>query len=123
MGSPEKIVEMKYDPLGRRVAKIVTDQINPAQSYVRQFEYDGSDIVGEKNGSALIASYTHSTLAPDDVLGVYYHSSAAAAGVVASGLEGKRYYPLKDSLGSTTDLTDDTGQIVQRYEYSSFGKY
>jgi len=35
---------------------------------------------------------------------------------------GKVYYYQKDGLGSVVALTDEAGQVMQRYEYDSFGK-
>lgn len=55
----------------------------------------------------------------DDILA----SNITAAGVDAGlALLAKNFYYLKDYLGSVTSITDSAGNIVQKYDYRSFGK-
>lgn len=53
-----------------------------------------------------------------DVLSVYVTNSGSSAGLAQNS--GKYYY-LKDMLGSITDISDSSGNIVQKYEYSAYG--
>jgi RHS repeat-associated protein len=91
----------RYDPLGRR------SEINAAGTIVR-YVYDGSDIHLEYDGTnALVASYAGG-LSIDDVLAVTQ--------------DGQTYDYLKDALGSTVALADNTGTAVARYAYDAFGR-
>jgi RHS repeat-associated protein len=89
-----------YDPFGGRIQKTVNGVIT---AYV----YDGPNIVTQYDGSGNpIAGYVFS-LAIDDPLSVTQGGAA--------------YFYHKDSLGTTTDLTDSTGLTIQAYDYDSFG--
>ena len=94
----------KYDGLGRRVEKEVITGSTTATRYV----YDNEDILLELNGAnAIVARYTHGPGIDEPLImeknaqSFYYHA---------------------DGLGSITELTNQTGTVVQRYTYSSFGK-
>jgi len=69
-------------------------------------------------GNNLTASYTHSPLRPDDVLGAKFTSAAVNAGLVQSA--GNVYY-LKDHLNTVNEITNATGDVIQKMEYSAFG--
>lgn len=115
-----KEVLMVYDALGRRIKKQVIDHENEVKSFSRKFAFDGDEIIAIFNGDdSLLARYTHSGMRTDDVLGVEITTAGASAGLAQS--PGKFHF-LKDALGSITDITDDSGNVIQRYSYSSFGK-
>ena len=119
LGSMIKQVQYFYDVLGRRIEKRVQDHQNPAKSFARKYVYDGDNIFLEYDGgNNLLAKYTHSPLSPDDILEAEITIAGSGAGLSQSA--GKYFY-LKDALGSVTDITDSSGNIVQRYNYSSFG--
>lgn len=75
------------------------------------------DIKAE-DGSVL-ARYTHSGLRTDDVLAVDISSSGVSRGLAS---QSGSYFYLKDGLGSIQAITTESGNLVQRYIYSSFGK-
>lgn len=57
----KRSVLYSYDPQGRRMQKKVVDLINSAQSFERNYVYDGPNIIAEYDGSgALLATHTHS---------------------------------------------------------------
>ncbi len=118
-GSVTKQINYVYDAVGRRMQKSVTDTVS-AQSYTRNFIYDGQDIMFEFDGSSnLLTQYTHNPSRMDDVLSV----NVTAAGVTAKrALVARTYYFLKDHLGNITSITDGSGNILQKYDYSAFGK-
>lgn len=91
----------RYDGLGRRIEKNVDGQIT-------RFLYDGADVLQElaADGS-VIARYTHGP-GVDEPLSVER--------------SGQHYFFLQDALGSVTAITDAAGQVVQEYEYDSFGR-
>jgi len=93
--------EYKYDPFGRRIQKNVNGTIT-------QYLYDGEDILAEYDGTgALQARYTHGP-GIDEPL------------IMERG--GQSYYYHADGLGSITEITGATGNIVNSYLYNSFGK-
>ena len=86
----------------------------------RKYIYDGQEIIAEldENDSTLIR-YTHSGQRTDDVLAMDVTSSGVSRGVASSS---GTFYFLKDGLGSIIDIANSSGNIVQHYAYSSFGK-
>jgi RHS repeat-associated protein len=113
---------MPYDAIGRRIQKIVNDlnsPNDPSKSFVRRYVYDGNDILLEYDGSNhLLARYTHSGLATDDVLSVNITNIGVDSAVAKNA---KTYTYLKDSIGSITDISDVQGNKIQHYNYSAYG--
>ena len=102
--SPINTANYRYDGLGRRVEK----EIISVSTTVTRCVYDNEDILLELDGSnAIIARYTHGP-GIDEPL------------VMEKG--GAFFFYHADGLGSITELTNQSGTIVQRYTYSSFGK-
>jgi len=102
--SPSNTANYKYDGLGRRVEK----EVIAVSTTISRYVYDNEDILLEVNGSnALVARYTHGPGIDEPLImeknneSFYYHA---------------------DALGSITELTNQAGSVVQRYNYSSFGK-
>lgn len=92
--------QYQYDPFGRRIQKTVNGVIT-------SYAYDGPNMVTQFDGTGNVtAGYVHN-LAIDDPLSVTQ--------------AGATYFYHKDSLGTTTDMTDTTGLTVQAYDYDSFG--
>lgn len=99
--------------------KQVVDHMG-GSSYVRKYIYDGENILAELDSSNnILARYTHSPLAPDDVLSAEITATGVLAGI---GTTAGKFYYLKDAIGSITDIHDQNGAKVQSIEYSSFGK-
>ena len=90
----------KYDGLGRRIEKNVNGLIT-------RYIYDGEDIVLEYNGSNILqARYTHGALTDQPL---------------ALETAGQEYYYHTDHLGSIRAITDGAGNIVNSYEYDTYG--
>ena len=120
--STVKVVSYTYDALGRRTQKVVVDSSAPnnaAKSFTRRYGYDGSQMLFEFDEmNNVLARYTASTLASDDVLSVKITSNGATAGLAQNA---GSYLYLKDTMGSVTDITNSTGTRLQHYIYSAFG--
>jgi RHS repeat-associated protein len=84
-----------YDALGRRASKTVNGTMT-------SFTYDGPNIIQDS-----LAQYVHG-IGIDDLL-------SRTTGTTSE-------YYLKDHLGSTISLTDNTGNITVQYGYSPFGQ-
>jgi len=99
-----KTVNYKYDGLGRRVEKEITDA---GVTTIKRYIYDNEDILLELDGSNNItARYTHGP-GIDEPL------------IVEKG--GQSFFYHADGLGSITEITDTAGVVKQQYTYSSFG--
>ncbi len=90
----------KYDPLGRRVSKVIG-------STSSQFLYDGNDIAAEIGGSAVGASYLRSLNIDEPFI--------RQAGT------GNEFYHA-DALGSSLALSNTQGASGTTYTYEPFGK-
>ncbi|WP_199332029.1 Calx-beta domain-containing protein [Anabaena lutea] len=92
--------EYQYDGLGNRVATIFNGQ---KTEYLLD-PFGLGDIVGEYNGSTLVANYTH------------------GIGLVSRVNGSNSNYYDADALGSTIGLTATDGSYVNRYSYLPFGE-
>ena len=70
--------------------------------------YDGWDLIEERNGSnAVLATYVHG--AKEDEL------------LTRTDASGNTVYYHHNALGSVTDLTNASGDVVEKYKYDAFG--
>jgi RHS repeat-associated protein len=96
---PGMVATYKYDPFGRRIEKNVNGVIT-------RYLYDNEDILFEINGN-------------NNIIAAYVHGPGIDEPIAMTN--GQSYYYHTDALGSITAITDSTGNVVQRYEYDSFG--
>jgi RHS repeat-associated protein len=93
-----------YDALGRRIQKVVN-------GLTTKYFFDGTDVIEERDGlDAVTATYVRSG---EDLV-----SMTRGGG---GGLAQTNYYH-QNALGSVVAMTNDSGNVVERYEYDSFGK-
>ena len=94
----------KYDTKGRRIQATINGTVT-------NFLYDGDNLIAEANaGYSIIKTYVNGANI-DEILQVTRYQSPVT-----------RYYYLYDGLGSVTDITDDTGSLVEHYTYTVYGK-
>ena len=99
------VADYRYDGLGRRVEKQVTQ--GPTTNVTR-YIYDNEDILLELDGSNNItARYTHGSGIDEPLI---------------MEKAGASFFYHADGLGSITEITDSAGIVKQQYTYSSFGK-
>ncbi len=98
--TPQGTWEYQYDGLGNRVATVLNGQ---RTEYLLD-PFGLGDVVGEYNGSTLVANYTHG-------LGLVSRVSGSNS----------NYYDA-DAIGSTVGLTATDGSYVNRYSYLPFGE-
>ncbi len=97
-----------FDGLGRRIEKEVTKgSVVVRKSYV----YNGDDVLLEYNTSDSTPVETARYIGTGDI----------DDNLVAIK-NGKPFFYHKDHLGSVVAITNDVGEIVQKNQYSSFGK-
>ena len=93
-------VSYTYDPLGRRIQKIVN-------GVVTRYLYDGDQIIAETdNTGAIQAKYTHGP-GVDEPLAMQRNN--------------KTYFLYHDGLGSVTDVVE-SGVKVESYSYDPYGR-
>jgi RHS repeat-associated protein len=100
-----KTLSFAYDPLGRRVSASNGEK---TVSYV----YDGQNVNLEYEGSGSTPSSSPSAV---------YTDGLESNQVLEMARGAKRYSYLVDGQGSTLALTDEAGNVVQRYAYDAFG--
>ncbi len=90
----------KYDPLGRRIEKTT------AAGTVKYYYLD-NNVIEERDGSGTVqATYVYG-IESDEVLSMRRG--------------GQDYYYHADALGSIVAVTDNSGNVVERYEYDPYG--
>ncbi len=117
-----------YDPIGRRYS--LSRSFRSANELViTEYSYIGDQVIYEyhstfnstRTGTITdkVATYTYGLSGVDDILSV--RISEAGASIHKKAKASGSYYFLKDHLGSITEIADSFGNIVQKYDYSSFG--
>lgn len=110
-GAEKKTITFRYDPLGRRIGKQLTSVIDGvAKSSSWSYVYDNDNIAVEiftdDTGSVTKTFYTHGPSVDEHL---------------ALERSGQNYYYHADGLGNIVSITDATKNIIQSYEYDSFG--
>jgi RHS repeat-associated protein len=94
--------EYVYDARGRRVAKVTAGVT--VTHYLYDIQYR---VLEERDGTGqLLARYTY---------------GAGIDEPLTLERNGQTYYYHRDALGSVTELSDSSGDIVERYEYDVYG--
>ncbi|MEW5944728.1 MAG: RHS repeat-associated core domain-containing protein, partial [bacterium] len=107
-GAPDVVAVYAYDLLGRRVSKTVNGA-------ARKYVYTGWNVAMELDGrDRVVARYYH-------LPGALDHPVAMVRGMDENGQGGQTFYYHYDERGSVVALTNEAGEVVQRYEYDSFG--
>jgi RHS repeat-associated protein len=90
-----------FDPFGRRISKTVNGTTT-------NFLYDGDQIIAEyDDGGVLQKKYIYGSGIDEPI-------------VMISGAN--TYYYNRDGLNSTSEITDNTGAVVEKYLYDVYGK-
>lgn len=110
-GTEKRTVSFTYDPFGRRIGKQMTtlkDGVTKTSSW--SYVYDNEDIAVEiytdPSGTAVKTFYTHGP-------GIDEH--------LALERGGQFDYYHADGLGSIVSITDGNHNVVQSYEYDTYG--
>ncbi len=113
-GSDSRTVSFKYDPFGRRIEKQVVDLLaGSTTTKTVSYVYDGEDIVLQKEDNTQNGATTTAESR-------YLHGPGIDE-PLALTRNGQHYYYHTDGLGSIVALTDSGKNLVQRYNYESFG--
>jgi len=130
-GYPNRRLEFKYDYLGRRVLKRVSDHGSNQLVSAARFVYEGWNMIGEytDTGATLPGAIKRSYTWGLDIV----HTREKAGGVgallqIADYVGSKGYFPAYDGNGNVVALFDgapsggSAGTRVAAYEYSPFGE-
>ena len=93
--------EYVYDALGRRVAKVL-DGVTIYYLYNA-----GTQVIAERDS--------------DDALQARYSYGSGIDEPLTMERGGNVYYYHRDGLGSVTELSDQSGNLVERYAYDVYG--
>ncbi|WP_041245337.1 phospholipase A2 [Geotalea uraniireducens] len=110
-GAEKRTVSFSYDPFGRRIVKqmtVVKDGVTKtsSSSYVYDNDNIALEVYTDETGAVTKTFYTHGA-------GIDEH--------LALEHGGQFYYYHADGLGSIVSITDANRNVVQSYEYDSFG--
>lgn len=95
-------IEYEYDVLNRKTARI---EGTDAEYYI----YDGNQIVADVDASGnLLRTYVWGS-GIDNLLAFTDHTTT------------NTYYPIKDHQNTVIALADDSGSVVESYEYDAYG--
>ncbi|MHB9069028.1 MAG: RHS repeat-associated core domain-containing protein [Sedimentisphaerales bacterium] len=98
------VAHYAYDYLGRRISKLTTND-QTLTTYV----YDGDQIIAEYDGSGnLLRKFIYGPGIDEPIMMIDASTSS-------------RYYYHYDGLGSVVALSNNDGEIVERYSYDVFG--
>ena len=125
-GYAQITLKFRYDYLGRRVEKLVTDSASNQLLTGRRYLYDGWNLIAEYSlNSATLAL----TLLRSYTWGLDIARSLSDAGGVGALLQiadhtsGKTFYPCYDGNGNVVALVNSaTGAVGAAFEYSPYGE-
>ncbi|MCP4149435.1 MAG: hypothetical protein GY757_16930, partial [bacterium] len=104
-------VEYKYDALGRRIGKTVTD---PNSEVKMRYILDGWRVIEEREileqNDIVTARYTYGNGIDERVRLEYLENG----GLVP-------YIPMQDTTGNVIGIADSEGKLVETYDYSTYG--
>jgi RHS repeat-associated protein len=125
-GFPHRLLEFKYDYLGRRVQKRVVDVDQNVELSNRRYLYDGWNVIAEYAvvaGPASLVLLRSYTWGLDIALSMTNAGGVGALLQIADHPTGKTYLPTYDGNGNVvTLLNGDSGAVAAVYEYSPFGE-
>ena len=90
-----------YDPFGRRISKTV-------DGVTTNFVYDGDQIIAEYDGSGILQRK-------------YVYGNGIDEPIIMQAGANKYFYN-RDGLGSISEITDNTGTVVEKYSYDVYGR-
>ena len=101
-GGGSAIAKYYYDYAGRRIAKV-------AANTETTYHYDGPQVIAEYENGTLKRKFIYGPGIDEPI-------------IMIDVVNGDYYFYHFDGLGSVVALSDENGDIVERYEYSAFGQ-
>jgi RHS repeat-associated protein len=108
---PNKTVEFRYDPFGRRIQKKV--ELNNSQSsQITNYYYEGYRVIEERDNSERVAKQYVYGSGIDELLRMDIYQNQTPT----------PYYLHHNLIGSITGITDENGNLIELIEYDPYGK-
>jgi RHS repeat-associated protein len=101
-------VNYSYDALGRRVSR-------SGSSERAEYTYDGQDVIFESRRDLHFLAYNRTSTVE------YLNGPGIDNHLRMKDDQSGTYYFTVDHLGSTRELTDESGEVAERVEYDSYG--
>jgi RHS repeat-associated protein len=106
--SDGKTIDYKYDAIGRRVRKTVTE--TGTVTKITNFVWDGWRVIEEYDGDEELTSRY-----------VYGNGLDERVEIEKKNSPLTPYIPMQNNIGSVIAIADTGGNIVERYTYSNYG--
>lgn len=110
VSSATSTVRYAYDVLSRRISRTRIAGVSPAE--VEQYVYDGTQIVADLDASGNILRTYIWGPGIDNLLSMTVYTNGMT----------NTCYALKDHLNSIHAFVNESGQVVERYEYDAWGR-
>jgi RHS repeat-associated protein len=108
---PNKTVEFRYDPFGRRIQKRV--ELNNSQSFqITNYYYEGYRVIEERDNSERVTKQYVYGSGIDELLRMDIYQNQTPT----------PYYLHHNLIGSVTGITDENGNLIELVEYDPYGK-
>ncbi len=121
-----QIAEYAYDGDNRRQRKVVTnggkDSI-PALNGTTQYVYHGWRLLEERDGTGAIQKQYVYGNRLDEIWTMDDRSGGVTVAQLNDGSGAQRHFALCNVLGSITGLTDETGSLVEAWQYDAYGRH
>jgi RHS repeat-associated protein len=108
---PDKTVEFRYDPFGRRIQKKV-ELKNSQSSQITNYYYEGYRVIEERDGSDRVTKQYVYGSGIDEILRMDIYQNQTST----------PYYLHHNLIGSITGITDENGNLIELIEYDPYGK-
>lgn len=108
---PNGAEEFTYRGLGWHKWKTSETDTN-GDTVITSFQYDGNNIIADYAGPDYKLTHLYATAGLDRQISM----------TVVNGPNQGNYYYVHDGLGSVRTLTDSTGLVQNRYDYTAFGE-
>jgi RHS repeat-associated protein len=108
---PDKTVEFRYDPFGRRIQKKV--ELNNSQSsQITNYYHEGYRVIEERDNSDRVTKQYVYGSGIDEILRMDIYQNQTST----------PYYLHHNLIGSITGITDENGNLIELVEYDPYGK-
>lgn len=127
MHLPRLRLDFKYDYMGRRIEKRVTNIDSSTETLARRFIYDGWNLVAEINANApatILRTYAWGLDLTGDLVASGGVGALLRMTNYTTGSPGTSYYPTYDGNGNVVSLVKASdGSLAAVYEYDPYGNY
>ncbi|MDD2599548.1 MAG: HU family DNA-binding protein [Kiritimatiellae bacterium] len=107
-GSSGPLATYAYDALGRRIAKVVFGATTDAPALTNRYLYADGQLIEEESGDGAVQTFV-------------VPQGGGSGGRVTITAGGDLLFHHCDDQGSLLAITDEAGQVVERFDYDEYG--